>query len=78
MALITLYLGVYNGEKYLDSLFSQIQSQDNQEFKILVVDNNSPNITKEMFKEWGRLYKNRFQFVKNKKSLPLRVGEFLL
>ena len=65
MALITLYLGIYNGEKYLDSLFSQIQSQDNQEFNILVVDNNSPNITKEMFKEWGRLYKNKFQFVKN-------------
>ncbi len=65
MALITLYLGIYNGEKYLDSLFSQIQSQDNQEFKILVVDNNSPNITKEMFKEWGRKYKDKFQFVKN-------------
>ena len=66
MTLITLYLGIYNGEKYIDSLFSQIQSQDSQEFRILVVDNNSPNITKETFKEWGRAYKNKFQFVKNK------------
>ena len=73
MTLITLYLGIYNGEKYLDSLFRQIQSQDSQEFKILVVDNNSPNITNEMFKEWEKLYKNRFQFVKNKINLACVV-----
>lgn len=66
MTLVTLYLGIYNGEKYLDSLFRQIQSQESQDFKILVVDNNSPNITNEMFKEWERVYKNKFQFIKNK------------
>ena len=65
MSLVTLYLGFYNGEKYLESLFNQIQSQDNQNFKILVVDNNSPNVTKKMFKEWEKVYKNKFQFIQN-------------
>ncbi len=65
MSLVTLYLGFYNGEKYLESLFHQIQSQYNQNFKILVVDNNSPSVTKKMFKEWEKVYKNKFQFIQN-------------
>ena len=65
MSLLTLYLGFYNGEKYLESLFHQIQSQDNQNFKILAVDNNSSSVTKKMFKEWEKVYKNKFQFIQN-------------
>jgi glycosyltransferase involved in cell wall biosynthesis len=38
---LTLYLGIYNGEKYIDSLLKQIISQECQKFNILVVDNNS-------------------------------------
>ena len=58
-------MGIYNGEKYLESLFNQIQSQDNQNFKILAVDNNSSSVTKKMFKEWEKVYKNKFQFIQN-------------
>jgi len=65
MSLITLFLGIYNGEKYLESLLHQIKSQDYQNFKILVVDNKSTNITKRSFKEWERVYKNKFQFIQN-------------
>jgi len=65
VSLLTLYLGFYNGEKYLESLFHQIQSQDNQNFKILAVDNNSSSVTKKMFKEWEKVYKNKFQFIQN-------------
>ena len=65
MSLVTLYLGFYKGEKYLESLFNQIQSQDNQNFKILVVDNNSPNVTKKMFKDWKKVYKDKFKFIQN-------------
>jgi hypothetical protein len=63
---ITIYLGIYNAEKYLDSLFEQIKSQDNQNFKLLVVDNNSLRINKNMFRKWETLYKNNFKFVQNK------------
>jgi glycosyltransferase involved in cell wall biosynthesis len=68
VTLITLYLGIYNGEKYLDSLFHQIQSQDYQNFKILVVDNNSSNINEKIFKNWNLAYGENFEFVKNKKN----------
>jgi glycosyltransferase involved in cell wall biosynthesis len=63
---VTLYLGIYNGEEYIESLFKQVQAQDYQNFKILVVDNNSSDKSGEMFKEWKKVYKDRFQFVKNK------------
>jgi glycosyltransferase involved in cell wall biosynthesis len=62
---ITLYLGIYNGEKYIDSLLEQIQSQDHQKFNILVVDNNSSDESKKMFGKWRKIYNNNFQFVKN-------------
>lgn len=63
---LTLYLGVYNGGKYIENLLEQIQSQDNQNFKILVVDNNSSDNSEKMFGKWKVVYKNNFQFVKNK------------
>ena len=63
---VTLYLGIYNGERYIDSLFKQIQSQNYQNFKILVVDNNSSDKSGKMFKEWEKVYKNKFQLVQNK------------
>ena len=64
--IITLYLGIYNSEKYIDSLFEQIRSQDNQNFKLLVVDNNSYNISKKMFSAWEKAYKNNFQLIRNR------------
>jgi len=62
---ITLYLGIYNGEKYIDSLLEQIQSQENQKFTILVVDNDSSDQSVKMFGDWKKIYKDNFQFVKN-------------
>jgi glycosyltransferase involved in cell wall biosynthesis len=62
---LTLFLGIYNGEKYIDSLFEQIQAQENQKFHILVVDNNSSDQSRKMFGEWKKIYKDNFQFVKN-------------
>jgi glycosyltransferase involved in cell wall biosynthesis len=63
---LTIYLGIYNGEKFIESLFNQIQAQHNQNFHILVADNNSTDQSRKMFNEWNKIYKNRFQFVKNK------------
>jgi glycosyltransferase involved in cell wall biosynthesis len=76
VSLVTLYLGIYNGEKYLDSLFQQIQSQDNQNFKILVVDNNSSEITETMFAQWKKVYKNKFQFIKNEINYGAHGSQF--
>ena len=62
---LTLFLGIYNGEKYIDSLLEQIQSQELQNFYILVVDNNSSDQSGKMFGRWKKIYKDNFQFIKN-------------
>ena len=62
---LTLYLGIYNGEKYIDSLLKQILSQEYQKFNILVADNNSSDQSDKMFGNWKKIYKDNFQFVKN-------------
>jgi glycosyltransferase involved in cell wall biosynthesis len=62
---LTLYLGIYNGEEYIDSLLEQIQSQEHQKFHILVVDNNSSDQSGKMFGRWKKMYKDNFRFIKN-------------
>jgi len=62
---LTLYLGIYNGEEYIDSLLKQILSQEYQKFNILVVDNNSSDQSGKMFGKWKKIYKSNFQLVKN-------------
>jgi glycosyltransferase involved in cell wall biosynthesis len=64
--ILTLYLGIYNGEKYIEGLFHQIQSQDYQDSKILVVDNNSSDGSLKLIKHWKKVYKGNIQIVKNK------------
>jgi glycosyltransferase involved in cell wall biosynthesis len=49
---ITVFLGIYNGEKYLDSLFHQIKNQDTDKFKLLIVDNASTDNSFEIVKNW--------------------------
>jgi glycosyltransferase involved in cell wall biosynthesis len=62
---LTLYLGIYNGEQYIESLLEQIQSQEYQKFHILVVDNNSSDQSGKMFGKWKKIYESNFQFFKN-------------
>jgi glycosyltransferase involved in cell wall biosynthesis len=64
--ILTLYLGIYNGEKYIEGLFNQIQSQEYQDSKILVVDNNSSDGSLKLIKHWKKVYKGNIQIVKNK------------
>ena len=66
MPILTLYLGLYNGVKYIESLFHQIQLQEYQDFKILVVDNNSSDESFKLIKHWQKVYKSNIQIVKNK------------
>jgi len=63
--ILTIYLGIYNGERYIESLFDQIRSQKNQNFEILVVDNNSTDGSGNMFKTWKKYYKKNFRYVRN-------------
>jgi glycosyltransferase involved in cell wall biosynthesis len=62
---LTVYLGIYNGERYIENLFDQIRSQENQNFEILVVDNNSTDGSGKMFTAWEKYYKKNFRYVRN-------------
>jgi glycosyltransferase involved in cell wall biosynthesis len=55
---ITAFLGIYNGEKYLDSLFDQIKNQDSNEFNLLIVDNASTDNSAKIIKTWPQRLSN--------------------
>lgn len=66
---VTLFLGVFNAEKYLDSLLDQIVSQDTQDFNLLLVDNDSKDNTYFKIQSWKKVFGKRIVVVKNKKNL---------
>jgi glycosyltransferase involved in cell wall biosynthesis len=70
--IITVFLGLFNAEKYLDSLFDQIISQSNQNFNLLVVDNNSSDKTFQNVKKWRNTFSQRLQIVRN----PINYGAY--
>jgi glycosyltransferase involved in cell wall biosynthesis len=68
---ITVYLGIYNGEKYLDSLFKQILSQDTSNYKLLVVDNASTDASFKIISKWPeKLNKIETKIIRN----PINLG----
>lgn len=67
---ITAFIGIYNGEKYLDSLFDQIKSQKTNQFNLLIVDNASPDNSFEIINSWPQKLSNlSFQIIRNPKNL---------
>jgi glycosyltransferase involved in cell wall biosynthesis len=67
---ITVFIGIYNGEKYLDNLFDQIKNQDTSSFKLLIVDNSSKDSSFEIIKSWPQKLSNlKFQIIRNSKNL---------
>lgn len=67
---ITAFIGIYNGEKYLDSLFGQIKSQDTNQFNLLIVDNASLDNSFEIINSWPQKLSNlSFQIIRNQKNL---------
>jgi glycosyltransferase involved in cell wall biosynthesis len=70
--IITVFLGLYNAEKYLSNLFTQINSQTNQNFNLLVVDNNSSDTTYENVKIWQKMFGERMELIRN----PINYGGY--
>ena len=67
---ITVFLGLFNSEKYLNDIFKQLTTQIDQDFYLIAVDNNSTD------KSWGNIhafldaFPRRVKIVKN----PFNVG----
>jgi glycosyltransferase involved in cell wall biosynthesis len=73
----TIYLGLYNAKQYLPSLKKQIATQIDQNFTLLVVDNNSSDETLvDLKKEWLPIFGNRIRVYKNNNNIG-GVGLFV-
>lgn len=66
----TVFLGLYNGEKFLDSTLHQLQSQYVQDFPILIVDNCSTDKTWARILSWPVDILKRAKLIRN----PVNVG----
>jgi len=68
--MVTVFLGIYNGEKYLESLFNQIENQDSRNFNLLLVDNASKDKSFNIIKDWPKKLTNiDVQVIRNPKNL---------
>lgn len=66
---ITLFLGIYNGEKYLRSLKDQLKSQTFQNYRLVVVDNASTDNSFEKLSAWVADFDGRLTLYKNDENL---------
>lgn len=67
---ITAFIGIYNGEKYLDGLFDQIKNQKTNQFNLLIVDNASIDKSFEIINSWPQKLSNlNVELVKNPRNL---------
>ena len=66
---LTVFLGLYNAAPYLDSLEHQLASQGN-DFRLLVVDNQSVDSTWADIQRWSELFSGRITLVRN----PINLG----
>jgi hypothetical protein len=67
--LLTVYLGVYNGEAYLDSLLEQLLNQTFQNFDLLIVDNASTDDTFKKLELWKEKFLSSITVVRNEINL---------
>jgi glycosyltransferase involved in cell wall biosynthesis len=68
-SLFTVYLGIFNGEKYLSSCRSQLLAQSSQEFQIVVIDNASTDDSWELLKKWKEDFGSRLSIYRNEINL---------
>jgi glycosyltransferase involved in cell wall biosynthesis len=66
----TLFLGLFNGEEFLDSTLYQLQSQSALDFPILIVDNCSSDSTWARILSWPADILKRSKLIRN----PVNVG----
>ena len=62
---LTVWLGIYDGQKYLDSLFNQLTSQIDQNFNLLVADNCSNDDSLNCVLQWEKFFTGRITVCKN-------------
>lgn len=67
---LTLWVGIYNGLQYLDSIKTQLMGQSTKEFNLMVVDNGSSDNSWDLLQTWLSAFEGRITLVKN----PINMG----
>ena len=67
--LLTVYLGIYNGYDYLDSLHEQLTNQTYQDFNLLIVDNASTDGSLKKLDLWKESFSGRITVIANETNL---------
>lgn len=68
-SMLTIFLGTFNAEPYLKSMLDQIRFQEDQNFNLLVVDNNSSDNSYQILSEWQYIFKKKMTLVRNEKNI---------
>jgi len=68
--LFTVYLGVFNGTPFLQSLLQQIKSQTTKGFPLIIVDNSSTDESWVQILAWPAEIRNRAKLIRN----PINLG----
>jgi glycosyltransferase involved in cell wall biosynthesis len=79
---LTVFLGIYNGSSYLDSLKVQLKNQSVKDFKLVIVDNCSQDSSWAQLQEWKEEFGEVLTMHKNEHNLggggsleqALRIG----
>jgi glycosyltransferase involved in cell wall biosynthesis len=66
---ITVFLGIYNGERYLQSLKDQLTSQTLQDYLLVVVDNASTDDSFGKLSAWATEFGDRLALYRNDENL---------
>jgi len=66
---LTVFVGIYNGEKYLASLKAQILAQSYQDFQLVVVDNSSTDGSWEVLSQWPEIFGEKLVISRNDTNL---------
>jgi glycosyltransferase involved in cell wall biosynthesis len=66
---LTVFLGIYNGERYLESIKQQLLGQTNRNFNILVVDNCSTDNSWKKLQDWTDVFGSSLTLIRNEKNV---------
>jgi hypothetical protein len=76
----TVYLGIYNGDKYIVDRIKELENQTSQDFFLIVADNCSPEFKLEFVENQLKssgLFANRYLIIQNPVNLGA-IGSFQL
>jgi glycosyltransferase involved in cell wall biosynthesis len=65
----TVFVGIYNGQKYLDSLKSQLLTQSYQDFQLVVIDNASTDGSWDALADWPTIFGEKLILRRNETNL---------